>query len=120
MCGIAPWHIRVLTDNHWEGGAGYTTRQVRDMTLDEIFMRLAKRDNLRRRGKTRTSIVGSDAVLALVHDDGTIHGRDAHGNLIKGKVTGESVAARLAREEREKAEAEAQKKSRRKGKRRGN
>ena len=40
MFGITSWHVRMLTDNPWNGGGGYTYEQVAVMTPDQIYHRL--------------------------------------------------------------------------------
>lgn len=102
MCGIGPWHIRILTENSWEGGRQYTPEEVGLMTLDQMFMVLVDRNSLRGSGKMRKKKVPTEVVMGQADKEGYIRGVSGDGKPIKGKVTGKSLATRL----REKAEAE--------------
>lgn len=101
MCGIGPRHIRHLCESPWEGGFGFTPNQVGDMTLDEIFMLLCDKKNLRASGKKRTRQVKS-LEMALSTKGGLIRGRAEDGTPIQGRITGKSLASRLAEEESKK------------------
>lgn len=119
LCGLGPKHIRLLCDNPWEGGRGYRPSDVGDMTLDQIFFLLCDRDNLRGSAKHRTKTVNSGAV-PKPGKDGLIAGRDSTGKPIRLPVKGESLAARLTREAKEKRDAAAKGKVKeKKGRRRG-
>ena len=75
--------------------------------MDMIFMLLADIDNLRSRDVRRRQKTVTGAEAGLMADaDGFIKGRDAEGNPIKGKVTGKSVASRLAEKARLRREKE--------------
>ena len=101
LCGIGPKHIRLLCDSPWEGGRGYLPKDVGNMTLDQVFFLLCDRDNLRGSGLRRSKSVGVGAA-PKAGTDGRIAGRDSKGNPIRLPVKGESLAARLTREAREK------------------
>lgn len=118
MCGIGPKHIRLLCDSPWDGGRGYLPKDVGDMTLDQVFFLLCDRENLRGSGLRRSKTVGVGAA-PKTGPDGLIAGRDSKGNSIRLPVKGESLAARLTREAREKKLAAAAAAGKPKKKRRG-
>lgn len=115
MRGFAPWHVRILCNNPFEGGLGYTPQQVGDLTLDEAFMLMTDKAVLRRSGKLRAAPVAAMAAAALADKDGLIAGRDRDGNPIKGRVAGKSRARQLmeAKAAREAEAAAASKQPRR-------
>lgn len=88
-----------------EGGFGYTPNEVGDMTLDQVFMLLAKRENLRA-GDTIVQELSSLETLSLVSKDGTLKGRARDGTKISGKFTGKSKCAQLREEAEAKRAAE--------------
>lgn len=93
LCGITAYHVRVLCENPFDGGAGYTPEQVGDMTLDEIFMRLTDR-KLLLANRRHKSIQPLEAVH-LANKDGKIYGRDRDGNPIVGRIAGVSKAKQM-------------------------
>lgn len=95
MCGLTPYHIGILTDNPFNGGGGFTPKEVGEMTLDQIYMCLTDRKVLRDRVGART--VRTSEIAA-----GPRMGRAADGTPIKGQVRGLSKARELMN----KAEAE--------------
>ena len=105
MCGIGPGHVRVLCETSWEGGREYTPDQVGRLTLDEIFMLLCDRKHLRFSDKNRTTSMGALEAVAT-SKDGVLRGRAADGTPIKGRVTGKSLARRLAEEAKQKTAKE--------------
>lgn len=103
MAGLAPQHIRILCDNPWDGGGGYTPEQVGNMTLDQIFMRLADRKSLRRDdGGVRTAQTVPGNAVRLADEDGLVRGRAADGTPMRARVGGKSKA-QMIREEMEKS-----------------
>jgi len=113
LCGLTPWHIRVLVDDPWEGGRGFPMKDVGDLTLDQVFMLLCDRKLLMNRQKG----FSADEVAGIgIKNDGMIKGRDAEGNPIVGKIVGKSKARMLmeAAAERNKKEL-SQKPKRRRG-----
>ena len=97
MWGIAPRHIRILCDNPWDGGRGYTPEEVGRMTLDEIIMLLTDKKLLRVTGKTRVTKV---APLSVKPDkDGMARGRAADGTPIRLRVGGKSLAQQVRERE---------------------
>lgn len=114
LYGITPYHVRILCESEWNGGYGMTPGEVGDLTLDQIFMLFARKKSLRRKGRVREDKLHSMQATTLADDEGYIRGRAADGTKIRAKITGESLASRLAREEKEKAKKSA--KRMRKGK----
>lgn len=108
--GITPWHVRVLCDNPWEGGRGYTPREVGDMTIDEVLMLLCDRKQLLNRSKS----MPSDNVRAFADEQGNVKGRAADGTPIVGRIAGKSVARQLMEAAAAKAEQTEGKRRRRK------
>ena len=117
LCGISPWHVRVLCENPFHCGLGrqYTPSDVGEMTLDQIFFLLADIQVLRAK-KTREMSV--DPLSIVPGKDGNIKGRAVDGSVIKAKIKGESLAARLNRELREKMEKEEKERQEQKRRRR--
>jgi len=105
LCGLHPFHLRLLVDDPWAGGCGYQG-DVGSLTLDQIFMRLANKNVLKAK-MISGGIKASPLVVASDADaDGMLRGRASDGTLIKGRVRGKSVARQLMEEEQAKAEAE--------------
>lgn len=99
--------LRLLAENPWNGGGGYTFAEVSQMTLDQIWGRLCELKILSRPVGKRT---GKAHPLTLMKDsDGLVKGRAADGTEMKAKITGKSKARML----REAAEAKKQKERRR-------
>lgn len=110
MCGLTPYHIRLLVDDPWEGGRGEKLREVANMTLDQVFFLLCDRKKMKRRkGQIAPAV-------ARVDKDGFVKGRAADGTPIRGKVGGKSVARKLmeAAAERKKKESKPKKRRSRK------
>lgn len=102
MCGITPFHVRVLCDNPWDGGRGYTPQEVGDMTLDNIYLLLTDRKLLRAGNKARTVSMDALGATSLANKDGLIKGRTADGQQFYAKIGGQSLASRLIAAEKEK------------------
>lgn len=85
--GITAWMIRLLVENPFDGGAGFSFADVGSMTPDQIYFRLCSRDFLR--NKTQGTKMPAPIVAGLADADGLIKGRDLHGNQIKRKLTHE-------------------------------
>jgi hypothetical protein len=121
LCGFDCWHIRVLVDDPWSGGHGFSLKEVGDMTLDQAFMVLADRKLF----KQRSGVVSTMEAMTLTKEDGKIRGRAADGTPLNIPMGGKSVARQLKEqaEARKKAEEAAKgpppKPSRKRGKRRG-
>lgn len=92
LYGIGCWHVRVLCDNAWEGGRGYTPNQVGEFTLDQVLMLLTDRKILM--GK-RDQGMEPLTVAGMASKDGAIRGRDKDGNPIVGRIAGKSKARQL-------------------------
>jgi len=94
--------LRILCENPWEGGGGYSPREVAEWTLDQCWFRMCDRNILKLAG--RTMAVDPKAVKAS--DSGEIAGRAADGTPIKGRIAGKSVARQLMERKREREAAE--------------
>ena len=100
------WHLRMLTENSWNGGAGYTPQQVGDMTPDQIMFRLCELDLLRAKPGKRVRKLEAAGVMQWADADGRVAGRAADGTPIRAKITGKSLARQLReQEEQERIEA---------------
>lgn len=77
--GITPFLLRILTDNPWDGGAGYSINDVAKMTPDQIYFRLcdkkllSKESSGRRVMKVPPSALrpDKDGMVPGVAEDGT-------------------------------------------------
>jgi len=107
--GLTTYHFRMLCENPWEGGGGYTPEQVGRMTLDQIWFRLCEMSILKEGEGKRVEQLSSLAATSLADKDGLMKGKAKDGTPIHGKIRGKSKARELM----EKAE---QKKKRKKGK----
>ena len=90
-----------------EGGFGYTPQQAAELTLDQVFMLLVDKDNLRSSSYAIKSVSSLEAMN--LSKDGKIKGRTGDGKLIEAKVVGQSLCSRLNEEARLKAEADKKK-----------
>jgi len=107
LCGITPYHIRLLCDDPWNGGKGQQLSEVCTWTLDQVLMMLADRKLLRAKmdkNKGAGRKTSPAAVAASAGKDGMIRGRAADGTPILGRVVGKSKARQLmeAAQERKK------------------
>jgi hypothetical protein len=100
---LTAWHLRMLCESPWEGGGGYTPGQVGEMTQDQVWFRLCKLETLKMPVGGRVEKVEAWQATAVLKPDadGTVAGRDADGNPIRGRIGGESLARRLIREAEE-------------------
>jgi hypothetical protein len=115
--GINAWHLRMLCESPWEGGAGYTPQQVGQMTLDQIWFRLCDKEILKRDSGLQRGMTGLDALSTLKPDeDGMFKGRATDGTPMKAKIGGKSLARRLM-EQQEKEEEEKERKEARRRRR---
>lgn len=106
MCGITPYHVHILCKNPYDGGFGYNPRIVGKLSLDEICMLFADKDNLRRRNGRVRSIESLEGVN-LQTKDGFIKGVAADGTTIKGTIKGKSLVQKIREEAQKKREEEA-------------
>jgi hypothetical protein len=113
LYGIGPREIQILCDDPWYGGKGKSLEEVSAMSLDQVFMLLTDRKNLRGiRGRVKTdSTVG---VSTLANGDGLISGIAADGTKMKAKIVGKSLASRLREEQEQKEKREKKGRRRRK------
>ncbi len=101
MCGIGPRQIRLLCNNVYLGGYGYTPNEVGDMTLDQIYMLITDEKILRSSfSKVRSKSVKSVEVTSA-DKDGFAKGRADDGSIIRAKIGGKSKVA-MIREQIEK------------------
>ena len=112
--GINAWHIRLLCENPWEGGGGYTPQQVADMTPDQIYFRLCKLEMFED-NRTKKVSVDTGQAATVMDDDGMIKGKLADGTVVKRpmRVDGKSLAQRMAEEAAKKVEEEKKKEGKR-------
>lgn len=112
-------HVRRLCESTMNGGNGYTPEQVGEMTLDQVFMLLVEKENLRSGPHAVKQVSGFEALDYA--RDGKMQGRTDTGEVITARVVGKSLCARLneeakAKEEKERAaQAAAKPKKRRRG-----
>jgi hypothetical protein len=92
LYGLNPYHVRLLVDDPWNGGAGFQG-DVGALTVDEVLMRLTDRKLL----KAKTGAGLKTPPLAVAKDDG-LAGRTEDGRVFKGRVRGKSVARQLMEE----------------------
>lgn len=85
-----------MCDNTFQGGLGYTPREVGDMTLDMIFMLLCDKANLRSRGLRLRDM--ETLQVSVIAKDGLIRGRDRDGNPIMAGISGKSLARQMMEE----------------------
>lgn len=115
---ITAFQMKLLVDNPWNGGAGYSYKEIGEMTLDQVYHRLCDIEILKKdAGGLTESLEPMQAIAKLKPDEnGFIKGRDENGNLIKKKFSGKSLARQLMeqKEAREREERMAKRKRRKK------
>lgn len=89
--GITVWHLRMLMEHPWNGGAGYTPNEVAEMTLDQIVIRLLPIDMMKDRRE-----LSSDEVAAAADEEGKLRVRLADGTVAHLPMTGKSMAQIIA------------------------
>jgi len=109
---LNPCHIRLLIDDPWNGGRGYSLEEVSGWTLDQVFMVLADRKAMATRRKEFEPL----AAVPMGDKSGMIKGRAADGTPIAAKIGGKSLARRMMEA---KAEREAKEKATTKRRKRG-
>jgi hypothetical protein len=107
--GITAYHFRLLCENPWQGGGGYTPEDVGNMTLDQIWFRLCDKGILK--NKIGDRVMKRESAGGLR----TAKARTKDGQLITLKSTGKSKAQMI----KENQEKEKSKRSNRKNRRRG-
>jgi len=102
--GLTAWHLRLLCDNPWNGGGGYSPREVAEWSLDQVWFRLCELETLKHEVGGRAERMETAAAMGVLRpaEDGTVMGRAADGTPIRGRVRGKSLARELM--EREVAE----------------
>jgi len=80
-------------DNPWNGGGGYSTEEVCQMTLDGIWARLCDLKILRDSSSERTEkMEGLNAISSVGNEDGSLKGRSRTGEPLKLVTRGISKA----------------------------
>lgn len=102
--------IRILTNNPWEGGGGYTFKDVGDMTLDQVYLRLIDVKRLKSAKASRP--------VETIPIGEKIKGRAADGTPITAIVRGKSVARELNERAAERRRDEGRQKRKRRKKKR--
>ena len=113
--GLTTYEIRMLCENPWEGGRGFTPREVGQMTLDQIWMQLCKREYLKREIGSRTIHMEVDETVSVTTDkEGYAKVVTVDGKIVKMKKGVKSVARQLMEKQQEKQEKERSRRRRRK------
>ena len=99
LCGLTPWHVRVLTDGEWSGGKGMRLEEVARMTLDQVFMSLVDRKHLQSRRREMDSLAAAGSLPT--ESDGTVKGRSADDRVMHARIVGKSRARQLMEAARE-------------------
>ena len=85
--------VRVLCENTFEGGRGYTPSEVGDMTLDQFLLCLLDKKHLSKGSVQKMPVGGAHSIAK----DGKVKVRTAQGDVIEVPISkGKSVVARLA------------------------
>ena len=94
LCGLTPYHIRVLTDNPWDGGGGEKLEDVGSWSLDQCFFKLIDRKKLAKKSRASPDTVNK----TMANKDGLIKGRSSDGSPMKARIRGKSFARKLMEE----------------------
>ncbi len=116
--GVNVYHLRMLTESEWNGGAGLSYLEVGQMTLDQIWHRLCDLEILKAKTEGKPSSLSDrsrvkplEATSQLKpNDQGLIRGRDSEGKPMMAKIRGKSLARQLMEEAEERKKAEAKQK----------
>jgi len=94
---VTVYSIRILCNDPWNGGGGYSYEDVANMSQDQIAHRLCDIELLKDKIGKRTKTVQASGVagLAKVDEQGRIKARDKDGNVIYLKTTGKSKAQQI-------------------------
>jgi len=111
---LSAYQLRILTENPFVGGAGYSYKEVGQMTLDQVHHRLCEIEILEKPVGERTKQFEGKSALGVLKPDenGYVKGRDAQGNPIKGRMGGKSLARQLMEQKQARKEEEVRKKKR--------
>jgi len=94
--GITAYQIRLLTDNPWNGGGGYSFEDVGNMTLDQIWSRLCNINILKKPiGERSDKLKSLNAPAAIGNSSGVVKGVAADGNKLEMKTVGKSKTQML-------------------------
>jgi len=119
LSNVTAYCIRILTDNPWEGGGGYSYEEVGNMTVDQINHRLCKIELLEKPLGKRITKISSDGVLGVIKSDkdGFVKAKASDGTEIKLKTTGKSKVQMIREKQaEEKANKKPRQQRREKGK----
>ncbi len=90
LCGITPYHIRMLVNDPFSGGGGYTLEEVANMTPYQIMFRMTDPKLLKRQDGRRVVKMSAAEAMALVDKNNMIKVRMADGTLQKRPIGGTS------------------------------
>jgi len=118
--GVTAHHLRMLCENPWNGGGGYTPEQVGRMTLDQIWFRLCDIEVLKRKvgGRVEKMEAMEASSMIKTDEDGMIRGMTADGTPIRGRIRGKSLARELMEKEAARKEKDERWKKRKEKRRR--
>lgn len=96
-----------MCENPFEGGGGYSIKEISSWTPDQVYFRLAEVSVIKAKSNGESRSMKALPLAAAQKSDieGNIRGRDKDGNPMKAKVRGKSLARQLMEEEAEKAKA---------------
>ena len=114
LYGITIQLLRVLCESPFNGGGGYTPRELATWTPDQIYFRAASVEAIGKRA--RQQVKSTWDCIKYANKDGMIKGRAADGTPLTLPINkgGKSLARRL-REEQVAAEASQKGRRRRRG-----
>jgi len=106
--GVTAHYLRMLCENPWNGGGGYTPEQVGRMSLDQIWFRLCDIEVLKRKVGGRVEKMEATEVASAIKtdEDGMVWGVAADGTPIRGRIRGKSKARELMEKETARKEKE--------------
>jgi len=106
--GVTAHYLRMLCENPWNGGGGYTPEQVGRMSLDQIWFRLCDIEVLKRKVGGRVEKMEATEVASAIKtdEDGMVRGIAADGTPIRGRIRGKSKARELMEKEAARKEKE--------------
>jgi len=90
-----------LCENPFEGGGGYSIKEIGGWSPDQVYFRLASLDTIKAKAGAEKKTVKAHPLAAAqqADKDGNISGRDKDGNPIKAKIRGKSLARQLMEEQ---------------------
>lgn len=88
LCGINEVHIKILCENEFNGGFGYSLNEVAEMTLDQVIFLFVQ-------GTSKKKSMSVESAASMADKDGLIKGVDSKGKDIKLPWLGKSLAKRI-------------------------